>query len=58
MRDKDPVPSTKPDPEKIGELPTPDEALDHAIEETFPASDAIAEGHAYNSARKRELRRH
>jgi hypothetical protein len=57
MRDKDPIPSTKPDPEKTEGLPTPEEVLDHAIEETFPASDPISVSHAYASARKRESRR-
>ena len=55
--DKDPLPSSKPDPEKLGEYPSSEEVLDHAIEETFPASDSISIGHAYKSARKRERER-
>jgi len=52
--DKDPLPSTKPDPEKLGENPSSEEVLDHGVEETFPASDAVSVGHAFAAARRRE----
>ena len=39
---------SRPDPEKLGESPSSEEVLDHAIEETFPASDPISGGHAFN----------
>ena len=52
--DKDPLPSSKPDPEKLGETPSSEEVLDHGVQETFPASDPVAVGHAYASARHRE----
>jgi hypothetical protein len=52
--DKDPLPSSRPDPEKLGDSPSSEEVLDHAIEETFPASDPISAVHAFASARKRE----
>ena len=52
--DKDPLPSSKPDPEKLGEAPSSEQVLDHGVEETFPASDPVAVGSAYASARRRE----
>ena len=55
--DKDPLPSTKPDPEKLGEFPSSEDVLDHAIQETFPASDPISVSHAFKTARRRERER-
>jgi hypothetical protein len=58
MRDKDPLPKSKPDPEEIEHSASSEEVLDYGIQETFPASDPIAIGTAYASARRREKRRH
>jgi hypothetical protein len=55
--DKDPLPSSKPDPEKLGENPSSEEVLDHGVEETFPASDPISVGHAFATARKKERKK-
>jgi hypothetical protein len=52
--DKDPVPSSRPDPEKTGETPSSDETLDHAAEEAYPAGDAVSDGPAWTGARRRE----
>jgi hypothetical protein len=47
------VPEFK-DPPSLAPEPAPEEVLDVAVEETFPASHPIAIEHAFESARRRE----